>query len=105
MDGHRKESILVQAYPSSADLYTRHDRREAERKVIQEHATYWKRLIDDGIAIIFGLVLDPRGPWGVGIVDVANESDAHALGTNDPAVKAGWSYIRRLSNAGAVVRK
>lgn len=42
---------------------------------MQEHATYWKGLIDDGIAIVFGLVLDPRGPWGVGITDVANESD------------------------------
>jgi uncharacterized protein len=75
------------------------DMTEAERKVIQEHATYWKRLIDDGIAIIFGLVLDPRGLWGVGIVDVANESDAYALGTNEPAVKAGCSHVRRLSNA------
>jgi hypothetical protein len=66
---------------------------------MQEHATCWKRLIDDGIAIIFGLVLDLRGPWGVGIVDVANESDACALGTDDPAIKAGWSHVRRLSNA------
>jgi hypothetical protein len=72
---------------------------EAERKVMQEHATDWKRLIDDSIAIIFGLVLDPRGPWGVDIVDVANESDACALATNDPAVKAGCSHVRRLSNA------
>ena len=48
------------------------DMTEAERKVMQEHATYWKCLIDDSIAIIFGL--DPRGPWGVGIfADVANE--------------------------------
>ena len=58
------------------------DMTEAERKVMQEHATYWKCLIDDSIATIFGLVLDPRGPWGVGIVDVANESFARALGTN-----------------------
>ena len=68
------------------------DMTEAERKVMQEHATYWKCLIDDSIATIFGLVLDPRGPWGVGIVDVANESDARALGTNDPAVKAGLTF-------------
>jgi uncharacterized protein len=56
---------------------------------MQEHAIYWKGLIDDGIAIVFGLVLDPTGPWGVSIVDVTNESDARAVGTNDPAVKAG----------------
>ena len=47
----------------------------------------------------------PRGPWGVGIiVDVANESDACALGTNDPAVKAGPTfYVSPMP--GAVVRK
>ena len=37
--------------------------------------------------IVFGLVFDPKGPWGIGIVDVANESDAHTLGSNDLAVK------------------
>jgi hypothetical protein len=34
---------------------------EAERKVMQEHAVYWKGLTDRGIAIVFGLVLDPKG--------------------------------------------
>ena len=67
------------------------DMTEAERKVMQEHATYWKCLIDDSIAIIFGL--DPRGPCGISIfVDVANESYARALGTNDPTVKAGLTF-------------
>ena len=82
------------------------DMTESERKVMQEHATYWKCLIDDSIAIIFGL--DPRGPWGVGIfvvfVDVANESYARALGTNDPAVKAVLTFDVSLM-PGAVVRK
>jgi uncharacterized protein len=59
---------------------------------MQEHITYWKCLIDDSIATIFGLVLDPRGPWGVGIVDVTNESFARALGTNDLAVKACLTF-------------
>jgi uncharacterized protein len=62
---------------------------ESERKIMQEHATYWKGLIDSGIAIVFGLVLDPRGPWGVSIIDVAGESAARTVGTNDPAVKEG----------------
>jgi hypothetical protein len=42
---------------------------------------------NEGIAIVFGLVLDPKGPWGIGIVEVADEADAHALGTYD------WSYV------------
>ena len=68
------------------------DMTEAERKAMEEHAIYWKGLIDRGIAIIFGLVLDPKGPWGVAIVEVADEADARVLGTNDPAVKAGLMF-------------
>ncbi|HMH10966.1 MAG TPA: hypothetical protein VK553_09670 [Candidatus Nitrosopolaris rasttigaisensis] len=40
-------------------------------------------MTNEGIAIVFGLVLDPKGSWGIGIVEVADEADAHALGTYD----------------------
>ena len=68
------------------------DMTEVERRVMQEHAIYWKGLTGRGTAIVFGLVLDPKGPWGVAIVEVADEPDARALGTNDPAVKAGLTF-------------
>jgi hypothetical protein len=35
-----------------------------------------------------GPVLDPKGTWGVAIVEVASEPEAHVLGRNDPAIKA-----------------
>ena len=68
------------------------DMTDAERTVMQKHAVYWKGLTDRGIAIVFGLVLDPKGPWGVAIVETADEKDARTLGTNDPAVKAGLTF-------------
>jgi hypothetical protein len=68
------------------------DMTEAERKAMGEHAIYWKGLTDRGIAIVFGLVLDPKGPWGVAIIEVADEPEARILGTNDPAVKAGLTF-------------
>lgn len=77
---------------------------EVERKVMQEHATYWKGVTDKGIAIVLGLVLDPKDPWGVGIVEVADEADARALGTNDPAVKTGLTF-EVYPMPDAVVRK
>jgi uncharacterized protein len=70
---------------------------------MQEHAIYWKGLIDDGIAIVFGLVLDPTGPWRVGIVDLVNELDVRAVGTNDPAVKAGGLKFEVYLMPGVVV--
>ncbi len=80
------------------------DMTEVERKVMQEHATYWKGVTDKEIAIVFGLVLDPKGPWGVGIVEVADEADARALGTNDTAIKAGLTF-EVYPMPDAVVRK
>jgi hypothetical protein len=64
-------------------------------------AIYWE---GRGIAIVFGLVLDPKGPWGVGIIEVASESEADTIGTNDPAVKAGLTF-EIFPMPGAVVRK
>jgi hypothetical protein len=91
-----KEAILVQTYSATVDLCTRYDR---SRK-----PTYWKGVTDKGIAIVFGLVLDPKGPWGVDIVEVADEADALAPGTNDPAVKTGLTF-EVYPMPDAVVRK
>lgn len=68
------------------------DMTEAERKAMGEHAIYWKDLIDKGVAIVFGLVLDPNGAWGVAIIEVRDELEAHGLGTNDPAIKDGLTF-------------
>jgi uncharacterized protein YciI len=68
------------------------DMTEVERKIMQEHVVYWKGLSDRRIAIIFGPVLDPKGTWGVAIVEVASEPGAHILGRNDPAVQAGLTF-------------
>jgi hypothetical protein len=41
------------------------DLTESEGKAMQEHTIYWKGLKDQGIAIVYGLVLDPKGSWGL----------------------------------------
>ena len=56
---------------------------------MQEHVTYWTGLADRRIAIVFGPVLDPKGTWGVAIVQVEDEDELHTILTNDPATKAG----------------
>jgi hypothetical protein len=103
MENSEKLRFLYKLIPSRPTFVQ--DMTEVERKVMQEHAIYWKGLIDDGTAIVFGLVLDPKGAWGVGIVDVASESDAHTIGTNDPAVKEAGLTFEVYPMPGAVVRK
>lgn len=101
MDSGTKQFLckLVPPRPTFAQ-----DMTEAERKVMQEHVIYWKGLTERRIAIVFGPVLDPKGTWGVAIVEAADEADVHALGVNDPAVQAGLK-LEVYPMPGAIVRK
>ncbi|MGD0550874.1 MAG: YciI family protein [Candidatus Bathyarchaeia archaeon] len=67
---------------------------EAEREVMQEHVLYWTGLADRGTAIVFGPVLDPKGTWGVAIVQVEDEAELRAILTNDPALSDGPQHSR-----------
>ena len=80
------------------------DMTEAERKIMQEHVVYWKDLSNRRIAIIFGPVLDPKGTWGVAIVEVAIEPQAHIFGRNDPAVQTGLTF-EVYPMSGMIIRK
>jgi uncharacterized protein YciI len=66
--------------------------------------SYWKDLSERRTAIIFGPVLDAKGTWGLAIVEVASEPEAHILGRNDPAVMAGRTF-EVYPMPGAIVRK
>ena len=63
-----------------------------ESKFMQEHALYWRRLVEKGIAITFGLVLDPKEAWGVAIFKAEDERGARSIIENDPAVKGGLTF-------------
>ena len=70
------------------------DMTPAEQDLMQEHAIYWKGLIDNGVALVFGPVAEPSGPWGLAIFEAEDESEAHRLGSGDPTIKAdaGFDY-------------
>jgi len=80
------------------------DMTEVERKIMQEHVVYWKDLSDRRIAIIFGPVLDPKGTWGIAIIGVASEPEAHILVRYDPAIQAGFTF-EVYPMPGAILRK
>ena len=65
-----------------------------EGLLMQEHAAYWKRVMDRGLTAAFGLVADPAGAFGVGILTLPDDGDARALTLGDPTIKAnvGFSY-------------
>jgi len=69
-----------------------HDMKEAEAKLMQEHAAYWKGLMDRGLVILFGPVADPKGVYGIAILELEEEAYANALGMNDPTIKANVGF-------------
>ena len=41
---------------------------------------------------LFGPVADPAGPWGLGVVRVAGESEMRELEANDPVILSGRGF-------------
>ncbi len=70
------------------------DMKDAEANLMQEHVAYWKGLMERGLVIVFGPVADPKGTYGIAILEVEDEVDVNALGMNDPTIRAnvGFSF-------------
>jgi uncharacterized protein YciI len=80
------------------------DMDDSEKKMMNEHVLYWKGRQDQGEVLVFGPVFDPKGPYGMGIVDVADEAGARAFIANDPAMKAGVGFTGEIYPMRAVTR-
>ena len=65
---------------------------DQEKTLMGAHATYWRARLEDGGVIVFGPVLDPKGPWGVGIVEMSNAEEVADFGRKDPIIKAGIGF-------------
>ena len=70
------------------------DMSPSDARTMQEHVAYWTDLLGKGKAIAFGPVMDPTGPWGVGLVSVRDQDELRELQENDPAIRAriGLAY-------------
>jgi putative intracellular protease/amidase/uncharacterized protein YciI len=69
-----------------------HTMTDAERALMGEHAVYITGLQQEGSVVLFGRVDDPRGRWGLGILECADEAAARAIAANDPVVRSGKGF-------------
>ncbi|QIZ08965.1 hypothetical protein HFZ78_21550 [Priestia megaterium] len=65
------------------------DMTEDERSIMQQHISYWMDKQNQGIALVFGPVLNPSDPHGLAIIEVENEEQVPKFIAEDPAVVAG----------------
>ena len=70
---------------------------DAERGLMQAHALYWRGMLDQGRAVTFGLVLDPKGAFGIGVLELPDDADANALTNADPTIQANVGFRYELS--------
>jgi uncharacterized protein YndB with AHSA1/START domain/uncharacterized protein YciI len=63
-----------------------------ERKVMNDHVAYWTGLAHKGVAKVFGPVADPKGVYGVGIIDANDERELDELKKDDPAIRSGLGF-------------
>ena len=78
---------LIPPRPSFAQ-----DMNDEEKQLMQEHGMYWTSLAQEGVAILFGPVIDPKGSYGIGVVEVENDGDVNLLTANDPVTKSGRQF-------------
>ena len=70
------------------------DMTEAEGRIMQEHFADWLDLMKEGKVVVVGPVLDPKGTFGIAVLEVEDESIAQDIASNDPAIisQAGFRF-------------
>ncbi|MEV4757876.1 YciI family protein [Micromonospora sp. NPDC049559] len=80
------------------------DMTQTERAIMTEHVDYWRGLLARGVAVAFGPVLDPAGPYGLGIVAASGPDEVRELEVDDPAIASGLCTYEFFPMPGAFVR-
>jgi len=67
--------------------FTFQNMTDDERRLLTEHAAYLKGLLDQGKLTLAGQAFDPKGLFGIIVVNASNPQEAAALLNGDPGVK------------------
>ena len=62
------------------------DMTDEERAIMQRHVAYWSGYAEQGVAVVFGPVMDPQGVYGIGVYQARDEAEMRALLRDDPAI-------------------
>jgi uncharacterized protein YciI len=81
------------------------DMSEAEAAIMGDHAGYWIALSEQGSVVVFGVVLEAAGAWGLAVVEAQDEDAVRAIAADDPAVSTNLCTFDIGVMPGAVVRR
>jgi len=78
-----KQTYFLKLNPPRASFMT--DMTPAERTTMQQHVAYWAPYVQDGTVIVLGPVMDPKGGFGIAVVQVNDSEHLEGLLAADPA--------------------
>ncbi len=61
------------------------DMTAEERAIMERHIAYCSEKAAQGIAIVFGPVMDPQGVYGIGVYQTQDETEMQDILEHDPA--------------------
>jgi hypothetical protein len=79
-----------------------HTMSEEERALMARHVAYLHGLGPK--AVVFGPVLDPVGPWGLGVFEVGDKAELERLLAGDPTIGSGAGFRYEILPMMAAVR-
>ncbi|AXP04470.1 hypothetical protein DZG01_16395 [Pseudomonas fluorescens] len=63
-----------------------------EREWMMQHGTYLNDLLEQGLVVAHGPVMDDSGGYGVSLYEIADDRDIEAITSQDPIVKHGVGH-------------
>ena len=63
-----------------------------ESEWMKQHGAFLDNLLDQGLIVAHGPVMDPAGGYGVSLYQVADDQDIEAVTSDDPIVKNGVGH-------------
>jgi uncharacterized protein YciI len=81
------------------------DMNESEQALMGRHAAYWKEMCREGAVLVYGPVMDPKGPYGMGIFEGADEADVKRRTDADPVMQAGIGFKTEITPMRAMTRE
>ena len=81
------------------------DMSDDEKVLMGRHAEYWKDMCDRGVVLVYGPVLDPNGPFGMGVFEGADEAEVKRHTAADPVMQANIGFRIEVTPMRAYMRQ
>ena len=81
------------------------DMNESEKALMGQHAAYWADMCRDGKVLVYGPVLEPGRPFGLGVFDAADEAAVGRWLDADPVMRAKIGFTIEITPMRAYTRE